>query len=114
MANYVPKEASCMNTALQLLTCTKRTVKGVNKPEYIEDKVFFASFKSYGGSEKIVNDILTVEDTAVVVCWYDPAITSDCRIKLLSDGSIYEIINKPENINQQNQFLKFKVRGIGG
>lgn len=103
-------------------------VKGVNKKEYptieealaIKDKndnsinLFFGSFKSYGGTEKIVNGIYSIEDTANIETWYRPDISSNCRIARANDGAIFDVINEPENINMRNQFLKFKVKRVKG
>ena len=114
MPNYIPKEVSLMNTPLQLLVPTKTVVNGVKKKDFVEGRVFFASFKTYGGTERLSNDKYIVEDTAKVLCWYDTDIKADCRIKNLNDGVEYEIINRPEDINQQHQFLSFKVRAVLG
>ena len=103
-------------------------VKGVNKKEYptieealaIKDKndnsinLFFGSFKSYGRTEKIVNGIYSIEDTANIETWYRPDISSNCRIARTNDGAIFDFINEPENINMRNQFLKFKVKRVKG
>lgn len=114
MPNYIPKEVSLMNTPLQLLVPTKTVVNGVKKKDFTEGRVFFASFKTYGGTERLSNDKYIIEDTAKVVCWYDTDIKADCRIKNLNDGVEYEIINRPEDLNQQHQFLSFKVRAVLG
>lgn len=74
--------------------------------------LFFASWKTYGGTERKDNDLIIVDDTAVVETWFDPLIKSNCRIQ--KDDEVYEIVGKPENINQRNQYLKFKVRRISG
>ena len=105
-----------------------KKVNGVNKKEYplIEDalkekdendkpiNLFFGSFKTYGGTEKNINGIYSIEDTANIETWYRPDITSDCRIARASDNAIFDIINEPEDINQRHQFLKFKIRRIKG
>jgi len=112
-----------------ILLIPKSTEKiiGVNKKEYptieealsIKDKnnnpinLFFGSFKTFGGTEKIINGIYSIEDTANIETWYRPDIKSNCRIAR-EDGSIYEIIGEPENINMRNQFLKFKINRIKG
>ena len=114
MANYVPKEVSNMNTPLELYVPTDKRVKGVLKKEYKNDIMFFGSFKTYGGTVKDVNGVTVIEDTADIVCWYHPNIKSNCRIRNLNDNTDYEIMGRPENINQQNQFLKFKVRAVVG
>ena len=90
-------------------------VKGVPRKEYpIEGELIHCSFKTYGGTEVVKNDVLVVEDTGYVETWFRPDIASDCRIKLLSTNQVYEIIGTPENINMRNQFIKFKVRAIKG
>lgn len=117
---------------LVLLIPNKITkVKGVNQKQYptieealsVKDKnnnsvnLFFGSFKTYGGTEikeKNINGIYSIEDTANIETWYRPDITSNCRIARANDGTIFDIINEPENINMRNQFLKFKVRRVKG
>ena len=76
--------------------------------------LFFGSFKSYGGTEKDVNGVYSIEDTANIETWYRPDIKSDCRIGVMNTGAIYEILGEPENINMRNQFLKFKVKRVKG
>lgn len=89
-------------------------VLGTNKKIYSEtETVFKVSLKSYGGSEKLVNNQLVLEDTFVVETWYRKDITSMDAIQF--NNSLYEIINNPENINMENRKLLFKVRKyVGG
>ena len=70
------------------------------------------SFKTYGGTETTSNDVLMVIDTAKIETWYRPDITSASQIRLGS--KVYEVMGEPENIEQRNQFLQFKVRGVKG
>lgn len=111
---YIP--ATQMTTPLLLQYPTKtEKVLGVNtKKSFADGIIFMANFKSYGGTEKVIDGIYEIDDTADVVCWYNPSIKADCRIKRLTDNAVYEIINEPENIEQRFQFLKFKVRRIKG
>ena len=102
--------------------------KGVNQKQYptveealsVKDKndkpknLFFGSFKTYGGTEKVVNGIYSIEDTANIETWYRPDINSNCRIARANDGAIFDIINEPEDINQRHQFLKFKIKRVKG
>lgn len=74
----------------------------------------FISARSYGGTEKVINDKYVIEDTLEVDTWYRPDITSKDRIKLLDDGSVWEILNTPEDIDRRHQYLKFKVRRVAG
>ena len=90
-------------------------VKGVNRYVYptveealsVKDKnnkssnLFFGSFKTYGGTEKTVNGIYSIEDTANVETWYRPDINSNCRIARANDGAIFDIINEPDEIQNK-------------
>ena len=109
--SYRPSEPYC--TPVELFNPTYEMVKGVEKKVYPETgEVIFCSFKTYGGTETTINGQLVVEDTANVETWYRPDITSASLIKL--GNKKYEVIGEPENIEQRNQFLKFKARGIKG
>lgn len=112
---YRPSEAEQMTTPLQLLTPTSYRVNGVLKKEFSPvDGVIFANFKTYGGTERLNNDIYIVEDTAEIVCWYRPDITAGCRVKCLTDNAVYDVIGEPENLEMRNMFLKFKIRRVKG
>ena len=75
--------------------------------------MFFGSFKTYGGTERDVNGVYSIEDTANIETWYRPDIKANCRIAR-EDGATYDVIADPQNINMRNQFLKFKVRRVKG
>ena len=119
MANYRPDLSNSI--PIILLTPTTKTISGVLKKTYptittaIENKdnLFFGTFKSYGGTERDVNGVYSIEDTANVETWFRPDIKSDCRIAL-ETGEIYDILGEPENVNKRNQFLKFKVKRVKG
>lgn len=83
-------------------------------PDLKDGILIFGTFKTYGGTEKTVDGLLSIEDTADVETWYRPDITSDCIIALADTGTKYQIINEPENIDRRNQFLKFKVQRVKG
>lgn len=105
------------NTPLLLLVPTKTTGYGSTKKVYppIENgEIIYCSFKTYGGTEKVSNNTLVVEDTAIIETWFRPDITSDCRIVITGTKKVYDIIGEPENINMRNQYLKFKVTGVKG
>ena len=90
------------------------TAKGSTKKVFPETgELIYGSFKSYGGTERITNDLYAIEDTANIETWFRPDITSGCVLEL-NKNARYEIISEPENINMRNQFLKFKVRRIKG
>lgn len=112
---YRPIEAAQMTTPFRLQTPISVSSYGVNKKTWQDaDGVIKANFKTYGGTELTVNNVLSVEDTAYIICWYRPDIKSGCRVIRLSDGAAFEILGEPENIEMRNQFLKFKVRRIKG
>jgi hypothetical protein len=112
MANYRP--SGPFNVPMFLFIPMRMTAKGSSKKIYPESgELIFVSFRTFGGTEKIVNDILTVENTAVVETWFRPDIKADCQLEDVN-GLRYEILGTPENINQRNQYLKFKIRAIRG
>lgn len=115
MSEYRPQIP--YSTPLVLLKPETVTVKGSAKkryPEISDGERFFASFRTFGGTETTTNDILTVEDTANIETWYRPDIKSDCRISVADTGAMYEVIGEPEDINMRHQFMKFKVKRIKG
>lgn len=112
---YRPIEASQMTTAMQLQQPKSETAYGVATNTFTDvDGVIMCNFKTFGGTEINNNGILSVVDTAQIVCWFRPDIKSDCRLVRLSDGAVFEILGVPENIEMRNQFLKFKVRRVKG
>lgn len=118
---YRPTEAAQMTTPFKLQRPVFTTSYGVSTKGWEDvNGVIMANFKTYGGTEVNNNGVLSVEDTAQIVCWYRPDITGGCRLVLLNgkentpDAAAYEILGAPENIEQRNMFLKFKVRRIKG
>lgn len=112
MTNYRP--SGPFNVPLFIFVPTPTTVKGSTKKVYPEEgELIFCTFRTFGGTEKVVNDVLVVENTAVIETWYRPDIKADCKVKD-ADGIDYEILGTPENINQRNQYLRFKIRAIRG
>lgn len=108
------KPSGPYTTPLILLIPELKTAKGTTKKIFPEDgEVFFCSLKSYGGTERDVNGVYSIEDTANVETWYRPDITSDCRV-MTENGRVYEIMNEPENIEMRYQILRFKIRRISG
>ena len=113
---YKPKEVRDMRVPFKLLVVSEyEKVKGVMQPKsYAEKDLIYCSFKTYGGAEKEVNGRYVIYDTANIITWFRPDIQSDCRLKRMSDGAFFEILNEPENIEMKNQYLKFKVQRIKG
>ena len=119
---YKPIAAAQMATPCLLQIPTTNNVLGVPKKTYEDSEQFCCNWKSYGGTEIVNNDVLTIEDTATIVCWFNPIIQASCRIVRLADGkdaagrwrAVYEVIGEPENIEQRNMIMQFKVRRIKG
>lgn len=113
MAEFKPSFP--FSTPIELLIPSYTTNKGVPVKSFPAVGIRLnCSWKTYGGTETTTNDLYTVIDTANVETWYRPDIKSDCRVRLLSTGEVYEIIGKPENVDKRNQFVKFKVRAVEG
>jgi hypothetical protein len=112
MAEYRPSVP--FTTALYLFIPQYVTAKGSTKKVYPETgDLIYCSFKSFGGTEKEVDGVIVIEDTANIETWFRPDITAACLLETTA-GARYEIISEPENINMRNQFLKFKIRRIKG
>ena len=102
------------NVPMFLFAPTVIDKKGSLKKVYPEiGELFYCSFRTFGGTEKTSNDVLVIEDTAVIETWYRPDIKADCILEN-ADGQKYEILGTPENIEMRNQYLKIKIRAIRG
>lgn len=93
---------------------SKEKVNGVNQEVFTDGATFFCNAKSYGGTEKVVNDVFVIEDTWQIDTWYNPAFGKGDKIRFLDDNTEYEILATPENINRRGQYMRFKVVKIGG
>lgn len=102
-------------TPYMRLVAIKTLVNGVTVKTYEPDGIVrFCNFSTYGGTERDVNGLLSVEDTAQVVTWYEPDIKASDGIRILETDADYEIIGEPENIELRKQEMTFKVRRIKG
>lgn len=111
---YRPNEANQMTTPMMLYKTEETYELGVLVKKHVQLGSILCNFKTYGGTEKEVNGIIGVEDTATIVTWYHPAITSDCILERMSDGARFEILGEPEDIEQRRMIMRFKVRRIKG
>lgn len=109
-----PTSSYQMTTPMRLQTPVVKTELGVATKEWADGDVILCNFKTYGGTESVSNDVISVIDTAQITCWFRPDIKSDCRLVRLSDGAAFEIIGEPENLEARNQILYFKVRRAKG
>lgn len=108
------KPALPYNVPAKIMISTFKKVNGVEVKELDEGEFIWVSAKSYGGTEKIVNDKYVIIDTYNIETWYRPDISSGSLIKLLDDNSIWEILSTPEDIDRRHQYLKFKVQRYKG
>ena len=111
---YRPVEVNQMTTPMMIYKAEEKYELGVLKKTLVPVDRIFCNFKTYGGTEKEVNGVIAVEDTATITTWFRPDITSDCILKRLTDGADFEILGEPENIEQRNMVLRFKIRRIKG
>lgn len=109
---YKPKLP--FNVPAQLQICNYEEINGRQRKTYVDDLVFYCNARSFGGTERVINNVVVVEDTIEIETYFNPKITANCRVKLLDDNSVYEIVTPPENIERRNKFLKFKIRRING
>lgn len=114
MARYKPAKA--FNTPMYLYTVTGYTESvGVSQPVHAESGIlFFGSFATYGGTEREINGIMAVEDTATVETYYRPEFTAGARVALAKTGKLYEIVGEPENIEQRSLYTKMKLTAVRG
>ncbi|QHJ73605.1 head-tail connector [Butyrivibrio virus Bo-Finn] len=110
---WKPIKARQMTTAATLQIPTTQNVQGVRVKSFIDSVNVMCNWAAMGGTEYTQNGIIIVQDTAQIVTWYNPNITSGCRLKR-GDGAIYEIIGEPENIEMRNMLMSFKVQRIKG
>lgn len=112
---YTPKDTYELRTAVELFSSpTVTTYNGVRTKTFAASgETIFVNWKSRGGTESTVNGVVSILDTAIVTTWYRSDITSGSRLKL-ADGRIYEIVSEPENIEERNIFLQFKVQRAKG
>lgn len=114
MANWRPSKPFATPMQLQVVTSTTITM-GVTTRTYASAGIFFGSFTTYGGTEREVNGLVSVEDTAVIETWYRPDFAANCRIALANDPTkVYEIVGEPEDIEQRHQFCKMRVTRVRG
>jgi len=109
------RELANFTTPVMLKIPNKETKQGVRiKSSYTDSDTFNCSWKSKGGTEVIKDGTLVIENTAEIVCWYNSKIEGDCHLLNMITNKEYEIVGEPENIDNTNKFMKFKIRYVGG
>lgn len=95
----------------------EKIVAGVRikqEPNESEGIPFFGTFRTFGGTEREINGIFGIEDTATVETWFRPEFKSGALVRVRQTGALYEIIGEPENINLRNQFLRLSLTRYKG
>lgn len=113
--NYKP--SAPFNVAMKLLVPVTANAYGAVKKTFTAPDVselFFGSFRTFGGTESMRDDVYTIINTAVIDTWYRQDITAGCQVYICDTGDIYDIISDPEDIDFRHQYLQFKVRKAGG
>lgn len=115
MARYKPQKTFNVPLLLYPVTGTEN-ILGVEKKIYAKTgMLFYGSFATYGGTEREINGVYVVEDTATVETWYKPEFVASARVALAdAPGELYEIVGKPENIEQRNLYTKMKLTRVQG
>ena len=109
------RPSKTFSSAFKLLNpVTEKVGTKVVKTYPSDGSVINCSFVTFGGSETVVNGVISIQDTGTIDTWYRPDITSESRLVRLSDGRVFEVIGEPENIEMRNQFLKFRVHSLRG
>ena len=103
--------------AMKVLVPTTTSEYGVVKKAFSDPQTsaeFFGSFRTFGGTENVRDDLYTVINTAVIDTWYRPDIKSNCKIYICETGDIYDVVQDPEDIDMRHQYMRFKVKKTGG
>ena len=115
MASFKP--SAPFTVPMKLLVPVTTQTYGVAQKTFSSPEnsvLFYGSFRTFGGTENIKDDIYTTINTAVIDTWYRPDIKADCKIYLCETGQIYDVVSDPEDIGFRHQFLQFKVQKAGG
>lgn len=111
------RAAAPFNVPMKLLKPIYTKVKGVPQKTFEtpeNGELIFGSFRTFGGTEVVENDLVLVQATGYVDTWYRPDITSDCRLYIIPSGQTYEVLGEPENISLRNQYIKMRVQMLKG
>lgn len=113
-SGFKPKAARQTRTAVKLLVPVYTRYNGVNRAVYPADgDVIFVNWKSFGGTESVVNGVYSVIDTAQVTMRCRPDVKAGCRF-LRADGAVYEIKGEPENADLGGIWLTCRVERVKG
>lgn len=86
---------------------------GVDAKSYSLSGEIFAGIKTFGGTETEKNGVLVTVDTAVLHTWYTPILKSNSRLQA-DDGSFWDVITPPEDLDQAHRYIAVKVQKVEG
>ena len=89
-------------------------VNGVTVRTRTEGQRVNVCARSFGGTEKDEDGVISNVSTMVFQTWYTPEIRAGDAIRLLEDGTEWEVVGDPEDISMRHQWLQFKGRRIQG
>lgn len=115
MSSY--KLSGPLNVPMILLIPTMTESYGVETktfPTLAKGIPINGTFRTFGGSERSVNGVYSVENTATVETWYRPDIKADCRVALADTGAVYEIVGTPEDIGMRHQYMVLRLTEVKG
>lgn len=103
-----------MTTPIKVLKEEKTNVNGRVGISHKEssDELIWCIWKSYGGTESVIDGLSVYKDTATIECRFTPNINQNDIIENLITNTKYKIITVPDDINQLHQFLRFKVERL--
>lgn len=98
---------------LTVLTTSESKVNGVWVKSRAEGRTLLCSFRTFGGTESEKDGRIAVEDTAVVETWFAPDLTAGIALRM-GDGSEWEVLGTPEDVEMRHQWTRMKVRRLQG
>lgn len=103
-----------LDTSAILLIPYTKTYNGVTSKVWPKQGPrIFCEFKTYGGTESVVDGVYSIIDTATIKCWYDPRIIAGCRVAIDS-GECYEVVGTPEDVGHRRQYMQMRVEHVSG
>ena len=100
-------------SVFHILKPTYTHTYGVDTQTWDDIGIFHGSVRSFGGTEKVENGVLSVETTKVVQTNYDTRLTASVR--LLDDTGVqWEVLGAPEDLDEKHRFMQFKIRKVRG
>lgn len=115
MARFRPSAPFVTAMILLVPTYEKEFGSTVKHFPQVQDGIRInGSFRTYGGTEREINGIYSVDDTAWIETWYRPDIKSDCRIYIPELDQTYEVLGRPEDIELRHQYIRMKVMAYTG